>query len=115
MGGGVQDTLAAQMKRDGIELPESIAKQPLLQGNLIGYLEAFHELDTERSHGMALVRIPWSRIVQFGKYYGFDVEELVFFIRRMDDAHLEQLGKSKGNGGGTPGTREAVHRPPRPD
>jgi hypothetical protein len=114
MGGGVHDALAAQMKRDGVELPENIAQQPVLQGNLIGYLDAFYELDTERSHGFALVRIPWSRIVSFGKHYRFDVEELVFFIRKMDDAHLEQLRKTKTNGG-TPRTREVVHRPPRPD
>jgi hypothetical protein len=114
MGGGVHEALAAQMKRDGIEVPDNVAKQPVLQGNLIGYLDAFYELDTERSHGLALVRIPWSRIVQFGVHYGFDVEELVFFIRKMDDALLEQLRKTKGDGG-TPGTREVVHRPPRPD
>jgi hypothetical protein len=114
MGGGVQQTLAAQMKRDGIEIPENVAEQPVLQGNLIGYLDAFYELDSERSHGFALVRIPWSQIVKFGLHYGFDVEELVFFIRKMDDAHLDQLRKKKGDGG-TPGTREVVYRPPRPD
>jgi hypothetical protein len=114
MGGGVQKTLAAQMELDGVEIPQVVSEQPLLQSNLLGYLDAFYELDTERSHGFALVRIPWSRIVQFGVHYGFDVEELVFFIRKMDDAHLDQLRKTK-NDGGTPGTREIVHRPPRPD
>jgi hypothetical protein len=114
MGGGVGDTLAAQMRRDGIELPENIAKQPVLQGNLIGYLDAYYELDSERNHGFALARIPWSRIVAYGMHYGFDVEELVFFIRKMDDAHLDKMRKSKGDGG-TPGTREDVSRPPRPD
>jgi hypothetical protein len=114
MGGGVGDTLAAQMKRDGVEPPENIAKQPVLQGNLIGYLDAFYELDSERNHGFALVRIPWSKIVNYGSHYGFDIEELVFFIRKMDDAHLEQMEKAKTNGG-TPGTRTVVQRPPRPD
>jgi hypothetical protein len=114
MGGGVHGALAAQMERDGVKLPENVANQPVLQSNLIGYLDAFYELDTERSHGFALVRIPWSRIVAFGTHYGFDVEELVFFIRKMDDAHLEQLKKVKGDGG-TARTGEVVHRPPRPD
>ena len=114
MGSGVQETLAAQMKRDGIEVPEDVAAQPILQGNLVGYLDAYYELDTERNHGYALARIPWSRIVRYGTHYGFDIEELVFFIRKMDDAHLEQMGKNKANAG-TPGTRETVQRPPRPD
>jgi hypothetical protein len=113
MGGGVGATLAAQMERDGVELPDNIANQPVLQGNLVCYLDAFYELDSERSHGMALARIPWSRIVKFGMHYGYDIEELLFFIRKMDDAHLDQL-RNKGDGG-TPGTREVVHRPPRPD
>jgi hypothetical protein len=114
MGGGVHEALAAQMKRDGIEVPDNVANQPVLQGNLIGYLDAFYELDTERSHGFALARIPWSKIVGYGERYGFDIEELVFFIRKMDDAHLEQMKKS-GSNGGTTGTRETVQRPPRPD
>ncbi len=114
MGGGVADTLSAQMKRDGIEVPEQLAKQPVLQSNLIGYLDAYYELDTERSHQMGLMRIPWSKIVGYGERYGFDIEELVYFIRKMDDAQLEHLRKSKGDGG-TAGTREVVHRPPRPD
>lgn len=112
MGGGVQEDLAAQMKRDGIAVPENLATQPLLQADLICYLEAFYDLDTERNHGWNLARIPWSRIVKYGLHYGYDIEELLFFIRKMDDAHLEHL---RNNNGGASGTREMVHRPPRPD
>lgn len=114
MGGGVSETLAAQMKRDGVELPVSIAKQPLLERSLLCYLEAFYELDTERNHSFALVRIPWSKIVNYGATYGFDIDELVFFIRQMDDAHLERLRSKHGNGGSS-STRTVVQRPPRPD
>lgn len=114
MGGGVHDALAAQMERDGVKLPQSVAIQPLLRSNLICYIDAFYELDTERSHGMALVRIPWSRIVSYGEYYGFDTDELVFFIRRMDDAHLDNLRKKQASGRSN-GPVETVQRPPRPD
>lgn len=112
--GGVGDTLAAQMARDGVEIPQNLADQPTLIGDLLCYLDAFYELDTERAHGVGLVRIPWSAIVRYGRHYGYDVEELVFFIRRMDDAHLDKLRAGAQDGGST-GTGEIVHRPPRPD
>lgn len=116
MGGGVGDTLTAQMRRDGVEVPEQITNAPKVTMDLLCYVDAFYELDTERSHGMALVRIPWSAIVAYGDRYGFDVDELVFFIRKMDDAHLEKLRSTQGTGNGGPlGSRTVVQRPPRPD
>ncbi len=113
MGGGVQEGLAAQMERDGIELPDNVANQPVLQANLIGYIDAFYELDTERAFGMMQGPIPWSRIVQYGERYRFDIEELVFFIRKLDEAHLERVRKSAD--GGASGTGTVVQRAPRPD
>lgn len=106
--------LVAQMKRDGVPIPEDLSSAPTLPLNLVGYLDAFYELDTERNHGQGLMRIPWSAIVKFGQHYGYNVEELVFFIRRMDDAHLENLGKKVKNGG-SPGSSTVVRRLPRPD
>ena len=114
MGGGVGDTLAAQMERDGVAVPNEIGHVPKVPSGLLCYVDAFYELDTERSHQMGLVRIPWSSIVRYGDRYAFDVEELVFFVRRMDDAHLEKLKGKTGNGGPAD-TGTAVQRPPRPD
>lgn len=114
MGGGVHESLAAQMERDGVELPANLATQPLLPVGLVTFIEAFYDLDTERNHGMSLTRIPWSRIVAYGEHYGYDVDELVFFIREMDDAHLDRLAKES-KGGGAGGTDQTVYRPPRPD
>lgn len=81
------------------------------------YLEAFYELDTERTHGFALARIPWSKIIKYADRYGYDEEEMLFFIRKMDDALLDQLAAAKGGGsnGGSANPREMVQRPPRPD
>jgi len=112
--GVIQPALLAQMQRDGAEIPQHIATQPTIAVGLICYLDAFYELDTERAHGVGLVRIPWSVIVRYGQHYGYDVEELVFFIRRMDDAHLERLA-GKMASGGSDGPGEIVQRPPRPD
>ncbi len=114
MGGGVHEGLTSQMERDGIAVPDNVGTQPILQANLVAYLDAFYELDTERAHGQVPGPIPWSRIVEYGSRYGFDIEELVFFIRQMDDAHLHKVRKGNTDGG-TPGTRTVVQRPPRPD
>ena len=109
------------MERDGIAPEENVGKQPRLPLGLLMYLEAFYELDTERSHtvtmhGMSVARIPWSRIVQYADHYGMDAEELLYFIREMDDAHLARLSGAQGGGdGGSTGTREMVQRPARPD
>lgn len=102
------------MRRDGVEIPQNIAKQPTITMDLLCYLDAFYELDTERAHGLALVRIPWSSVVKYAREYGFDRDELVFFIRRMDDAHLDKL-KAESSNGGSDGPGTVVYRPPRPD
>lgn len=102
------------MKRDGIPIPEDLSSAPTLPLSLVGYLDAFYELDTERHHGQGLMRIPWSAIVRYGRYHGYNVDELVFFIRRMDDAHLENMRK-KVSDGGSQGLSQVVRRPPRPD
>lgn len=114
---GVSNALLPQMQRDGIEVPRELSGKPELQRNLLGYLEAFYDLDTERHHGNGLMRIPWSSIVQYAEFYGMDVYETVYFVRHMDDAHISHLAKAKGNNNGTgaSGTREIVQRPPRPD
>ena len=108
------------MQRDGIapsELPQVLTNQPKLPVGLLMYLEAFYELDTERTHRFALARIPWSKIIKYADRYGYDEDEMLFFIRKMDDALLDQLAAAKGGGsnGGSASPREMVQRPPRPD
>ena len=105
------------MVRDGIQVPDDLAVQPKLASNLVHYLDAFYDLDTERNHGQGLSRIPWSAITHYGDYYGLDHDELQYFIRGMDDALLEHMAKTRGgsNGGGSTGAVTVVQRPPRPD
>lgn len=115
---GVAPAISDQMKRDGIKPPENIAHQPRLRSNLLCYLDAFYDLDTERSHLQGQHgRIPWSAITLYGEHYGYDLDELHFFIRRMDDALLDDMVRRKAGGGGSGsnGLVEVVGRPPRPD
>jgi hypothetical protein len=105
------------MQRDGIAPPEVLVVQPKISVGLLMYLEAFYELDTERNHGMSLARIPWSSIMAYADRYQYDGDEMLFFIRKMDDAWLEKLAAAKAGGGngGSTGPGEVVQRPPRPD
>ena len=90
------------MKRDGIQPVGRIAEKPKLPTGLILYYEAFFDLDTERNHGNGLCRIPWSAMVYYGTYHNLDIDELIFFIKAMDEAHLERLAREMSSGKNAP-------------
>lgn len=98
---GTDEQLTAQMIRDGVKPVGRIAEKPKLPTGLILYYEAFFDLDTERNHGMGLASIPWSAIVYYGQYYGLDVDELIYFIKAIDNAHLERLARESKSGKNT--------------
>lgn len=86
------------MIRDGVTPVGRIAERPRLPTGLILYYEAFFDLDTERNHGMGLASIPWSAIVRYGDYYDLDTDELLYFVKLMDQAHLERLARETSSG-----------------
>lgn len=93
--GQFEKSLAAQYARQGRPLPERIQNKPKLRDSLQLTLEAFFELDSERHHGNGLQRIPWSSIINYGRYNEYDSQEMddfVYLIRRMDNHVLEKLG-----------------------
>ncbi len=58
------------------------------------YFNAYIELDSERHHGMGLMRIPWSSIMRYGSLYELDEYELdlfLFHIRELDSENLKWL------------------------
>lgn len=63
------------------------------------YLQAFFDLDSERSHSMGITVIPWSAIDNYARAYDFSDEQredLIYFLRAMDNAHTKKLAeKSK--------------------
>ena len=80
----------------GAPIPERIENAPVLMQGLELYLRAFFDLDSERGIGFSILPIPWFSIIRYAEVYGFDEEQredLVFFIRRMDSAHIERLNK----------------------
>lgn len=98
--GAVERNIAKQAMRAGDKMPDRIANAPELKTGLNLFLQAFFDLDAERTHALSLTPIPWTAIKAYAEFYAFDLEQtedLFFLIRRMDDAHLKRLGeKNKG-------------------
>lgn len=72
-------------------LPDVIANAPQILPGLEMYYEAFSELSTCRSNGMAMGPIPWTAIDQYALRHGFEAdgfEYLVRMVRALDDAFL---------------------------
>lgn len=59
------------------------------------YLEAFKELSSCRSVGMALGPIPFTAVVEYVRYYEIEDVDFHYLIRRLDDHYL--LLQSKKN------------------
>lgn len=82
------------MLRDGKKPPDAFANVPELRVGLQLYLEAFFDLDSERTGGEGLAPIPWTSIKDYAKAYEFDeeqTEDLFFFIRQMDVEHRKRM------------------------
>lgn len=78
-------------------LPKKIQEAPELMTGLGLYFDAFNELDTCRSYGMAIGPIPWSFTQDYAITNGFSQEQaddLHFFIQRMDVAYRKEVSKS---------------------
>lgn len=96
--GPTEQSIAKQSVRSGQPIPDRIANAPALRLGLLFYLQAFFDLDAERSQGMGLGRIPWSSVIQYAAHYELDEEQtdsLLDFIRIMDVAHLKRLAEKE--------------------
>lgn len=94
----MEKDIAKQAIRSGQPLPERIANAPSLRFGLNFYLQAFFDLDSERSQGLGLGRIPWLAIQEYARFYECDEEQtdcLIYFIRAMDSAHLKNVEAKK--------------------
>ena len=60
------------------------------------YWDAFQELNTCRAGGMGLSPIPWLAMIEYARTYDLDedqTDDLVFFIREMDNAFMKWFEK----------------------
>lgn len=93
----MEQSLKRQLKNAGeTEALAELEAKPKVTRELLFWHNAYFELDTERSHGMGLTRIPRSRVIGYGRECGMRGTELYEFariIRRADDAYLAELAK----------------------
>ena len=60
------------------------------------YIDAFHELSSCRSIGMALGPIPFTAIAEYSKLFDIeDFEEFHYLMRVMDNKFLEMESKKQ--------------------
>ena len=99
--GPIEQTLARQSYQMRLPLPDKIANAPELFNGLEIYLQAFFDLDTERSHSMGVTMIPWNAIKSYAVAYEFSsdqTDDLIHFIRKMDIAHTTKIqNRAKAN------------------
>jgi hypothetical protein len=92
--GPVEQAIIRQARQAGHPIPARILNAPELREGLQLYLQAFFDLDSERSHATAPTAIPWSSVQYYASTYDFNeeqAEDLHFFIRRMDSEHLKRI------------------------
>lgn len=104
--GPSEQNLAKQAMRAGQPIPDRIANAPELINGLELYINAFFDLDSERSHATAPTPIPWRAIAEYAAVFDFDEEQrddLFFFIKRLDSEHLKRLAEKMKPKGGSNG------------
>lgn len=87
-----------QAVRHGQPIPNKILNAPELTLGLHLFIDAFWELNSERSIGMGLGPIPLTSVLAYASEYDFDDDQrsdLVFFIRSLDAAFLKRMDEKK--------------------
>lgn len=84
--------------RKGRQIPEWFENEPVVDIGDDFYMKSFYDLGTERSIGMSLGPIPWSKIVAYASHYGLEpdvTEAFVDIIREMDVVYLDYNANNK--------------------
>jgi len=92
----MERSLVQQAMRAGEPIPDRIVNAPELHLGCELYLQAFYDLDSERTHAMGLTAISWSSMMQYAIMNDLDEEQtesLIYHVRRMDQDHLKRLAK----------------------
>lgn len=95
----IEQNVARQAMQARQPLPTNIQNAPELELGLQLYLQAFFDLDSERSHAFSLVRIPSSAVRNYAREFEFDTDQsslLEYYITEMDNANLKRLNNKNG-------------------
>jgi hypothetical protein len=82
----------------GQPIPDKLANPPQIADSIYFYLEAYFELDTERSKSMGTERIPFSRIVNYAKHVGLshsECNDLISIIRLVDNGMIKYYNEKE--------------------
>ena len=96
----VESAILKQIQRFGGESPDRVMNKPRLATGLVFFIDAFWDLDSERST-LNLDPIPWSKIVRYGEFYGLEkeaIEDLLYLIREADNAYLRRIAEKRKRG-----------------
>lgn len=106
--GPLEQNIAKQAIRANRPIPNRILNAPELNLGLNLYLDAFFDLDLERTHNSGVTPIPFLSIVGYAQAFEFSEEQtqdLIYFIKELDREHLKTVAaeiknklKSKQNG-----------------
>lgn len=96
----IEKNLLRQAKRFGEPIPDRIRNKPRLGMGLDIFLDAFFDLEHERTFlvGAAIqaLPIPWQSINKYAEVHeltGDLYDDMLYFIRALDDAYLKHVNK----------------------
>lgn len=94
--GSSEKTILNQARIGGQPIPDFIKNKPELYSGLEVYLQAYFDLDSERTHAYGPAGIPTTSMLLYASAFNFDEEQtddLVYFIRTMDAENLKRVKK----------------------
>lgn len=95
--GRVFENVVNNCTRFNKPIPKEYLDPPELEIHMVIFYQAFLDLDTDRIHGeFAPNPIPFSSIIRYAQFYQFDEEmthDLIYYVRGLDNFHLEKLAK----------------------
>lgn len=100
--GQSEETILRQAKLARQPIPDFIKNKPELDSGLDLYLQAYFDLDGERTHAFGPTPIPTTSIIAYAQAFKFgdeELDDLVFYVRAMDTENLKRVKKLQKNKG----------------
>lgn len=94
--GASEEAIIRQAEIARHPIPDFIKNKPELSVGLDVYLQAFFDLDSERTHAFGPTAIPTTAMLQYANAFKFDdeqTEDLVYFLGQMDSENLKRVKK----------------------
>lgn len=83
-------------ERGRMQIPDVILNKPILREYLHIYMEAYLDLDSERSHTEGPTAIPITSMMQYLDFFGYPdaiAGDFIYLIKAMDSANCKRISK----------------------